>query len=144
MISAYHVKISHVNCNACDCVYEIRLQSIEHCSILCKRISYAHRYNEEATGNRFHKRSVFAPFVRIASSPSGQRLTLSEWQTCLTRKNTVLAYALLDPRAPRVSDLFRYMFGLWLVVCSAPIHHMNQYWLVVNWNLRNNFSDALI
>ena len=36
-----------------------------------------------------------------------------------------------------VSELGQHCFRQWLVACSAPSHHLNQCWLIINWTPRN-------
>ena len=39
-----------------------------------------------------------------------------------------------------VSELGKHCFRQWLVACSAPSHYLNQWWLIVNWTLRNKLK----
>ena len=39
-----------------------------------------------------------------------------------------------------VSKIDRRLFGWWIVASSATIHHLNQCWLIVNWNRGNKFQ----
>ena len=36
-----------------------------------------------------------------------------------------------------VCELGQYWFRLWLTTCWAPSHYLNQFWLIINWDLRN-------
>ena len=37
-----------------------------------------------------------------------------------------------------------HWFRLWLVAWSAPSHHLNQRWTIINWTLRNKLQRNLI
>ena len=36
-----------------------------------------------------------------------------------------------------VCELGQYWFRLWLTACWAPSHYLNQFWLIINWDIRN-------
>ena len=52
--------------------------------------------------------------------------------------HNVLTYLSLVPYMC-VGELGQHWLRWWLVACSAPIHYLNQWWLVVNWTTRNKF-----
>ena len=39
-----------------------------------------------------------------------------------------------------VSELGQHWFRWWLVSYSAPIHYLNQCWVIANWTIRNKFK----
>ena len=39
-----------------------------------------------------------------------------------------------------ISKLDNHWFRYWLVAWSAPTHHLNQCWFIVNWKLTNKFQ----
>ena len=45
-----------------------------------------------------------------------------------------------------VSESAQHWFRWWLVAYSVPSHYLNQWWVIVNWTLRNrtSFSEILI
>ena len=39
-----------------------------------------------------------------------------------------------------VSGLDSHCFRKWLVTCSAPSHYLNQWWIIIDWIIRNKFQ----
>ena len=39
------------------------------------------------------------------------------------------------------SKLGQNCFRQWLIACSAPIHYLYQYWIIVNWTIRNKLRN---
>ena len=83
--------------------------------------------------------------------------TLSLWRTFIwdyNSKHNCASYVMICipphvcsilnhiPLVPHicVSESGQYWLRWWLVAYSAPSHHKNQCWVIVNWTLRNKFQ----
>ena len=58
---------------------------------------------------------------------------------CWMREQLKLLLQLISPLVPNICicESGQFWFKLWFVAYSAPSHYLNQYWVIVNWTLRN-------
>ena len=66
----------------------------------------------------------------VISCPCPRQMLLAGTQVPISR----LTY---HSRAP---ELNHHWFRWWLVACSAPSHHLNQCWIIINWAHRNKLQ----